>query len=96
VSAHDADNHHLTGFLFKDKFGSDNQMASVNLQLGYAVAPNISFTLGYDCEKFFTAKGSTTGYDTWFPDEPILVFSGDAAGANSEAHTVSVGVKAKF
>ncbi len=94
VSGRDEDNHHLRTLLYKDEFGDDNEMLAVNLQAGYRLSKNIRMTAGYDYERYFTAKGSTSELD--YSTGTTRFFADDGAGGNSETHTVSIGVKVNY
>lgn len=93
AKGHDEDDHHLRTLLFKENFDRSDMLA-VNLEAGYEIMHGTSLTLGYDYERYFTAKGPTTILD--YSTGATAFIPGDAAGGNSETQTVTVGVKIDF
>jgi plasminogen activator len=89
----DLDNHHLRGLLFADAFGR-SEMIGVNAHLGYLVNANVSLKAEYDMQRWDVAKGPTYIKDYVFAQGFFI--PGDAAGGDSESHTVSVGVNVNY
>lgn len=91
VDGRDSDNHVFREVQFQENFQQSDLIAA-SIKAGYVIADNLSLTLGYDYDRWFTAKGSTTITEYGTGLAPIT-FDGDAAGANAETHTITVGVK---
>lgn len=93
AQGNDRDDHKLRTLLFKDDFNRSD-MVSTNVKASYALFQFASVTLGWDYDRWFTAKGPTVVRN--YASGLTEVYPGDAAGANSAAHTVSVGMQYKF
>lgn len=89
----DLDNHHLRGLLFADAFGR-SEMIGINAHLGYLLNANVGLRAEYDMQRWGIAKGTTYIKDYVFGQEFFI--PDDAAGGDSESHTVSLGVDVTY
>jgi plasminogen activator len=87
------DNHHLRGLLFADTFGR-SRMIGANAHVGYLIAANVTLKADYDMQRWDVGKGSTVVTD--YVRGPTYTIPGEAAGGDSESHTVSVGLNVSY
>lgn len=88
AKGHDRDHHHLSSFLFKEKFGTSN-MIQAAIDVGYRVNSSLRLKLGYQYQLWALAKGPGTVEDLWTGD--VFEFPGKTTGGRSETHLVSLG-----
>jgi outer membrane protease len=89
----DRDDHKLRTLLFSDDFRRSD-MVSTNVKVAYEVFQRASVTIAWDYDRWFTAKGSTVMQN--YATGSTQLFPGDAAGASSETHTISLGLQYKY
>lgn len=87
------DDHKLRTLRFSDDFNRSS-MVSTSVKVGYDIFDRASVTITWDYDRWFTAKGGTVVHN--YATKTTETFPGDAAGANSESHTVSMGVQFKY
>lgn len=87
------DDHRLRTLLFTDDFNPSG-FVSTKVKVGYDILDRASVTFAWDYDRWFTAKGPTVVHN--YATGSTVSFSGDAAGANSEANTISMGLQYKY
>jgi plasminogen activator len=93
VDSEDQDIHHLRQLKFNEEFG-ESDMVGANAKIGYRLTSNVSILGSYDYQKWDVAKGPTIITDLTNGKQNFL--PGNAAGAESENHTWSLGARVDF
>jgi opacity protein-like surface antigen len=85
----DRDHHHARSIIFRESF-DDVRMYGADVGLRYALTDRVGLTLDYSLTSWQLAKGPTLLTDLARNSTELL--DGDAAGASSNTHLVSLGV----